>query len=180
MSIIYDICSLAKQLRMKRRMKRLKYCGNNIFIDPSVVLAGLDNIEIDDNVHIQFGCKLFGNGGGIRILTGTILANDVQIYTRNHMYDAIDLEYIPYDKRYVEKKVVINEYVWIGARATILPGVNIGEGAVIAAGAVVTKDVPAYALVGGNPAKVIKYRNVEVYKKLKESNKGYIENTKRY
>lgn len=43
-----------------------------------------------------------------------------------------------------------------------------------------TKDVPAYALVGGNPAKVIKYRNVEVYKKLKESNKGYIENTKRY
>ena len=52
--------------------------------------------------------------------------------------------------------VVIGNNVWIGDKATILPGVTIGDGAVIAANAVVTKDVPAYSVVGGNPAKVIK------------------------
>ncbi len=54
--------------------------------------------------------------------------------------------------------VVIGNDVWIGANAIILPGVNIGDGAVIGAGTVVTKDVPPYAIVGGNPARVIKYR----------------------
>ena len=52
--------------------------------------------------------------------------------------------------------VVIGNNVWIGDKATILPGVTIGDGAVIAANAVVTKDVPAYSVVGGNPARVIK------------------------
>lgn len=56
------------------------------------------------------------------------------------------------------KQVEIGHDVWIGARATILDGVKIGDGAVVAAGAVVTKDVPSYAIVGGVPAKVIKYR----------------------
>jgi acetyltransferase-like isoleucine patch superfamily enzyme len=64
------------------------------------------------------------------------------------------------------KQVEIGHDVWIGARATILDGVKIGDGAVIAAGAVVTKDVPSYAIVGGVPAKVIKYRFDE--SKIKE------------
>lgn len=64
--------------------------------------------------------------------------------------------------------IVIDDGVWIGYRSTILSGVHIGKGAVIAAGAVVTKDVPAYAIVGGVPAKVIKYRfSEEVIKKIK-------------
>jgi maltose O-acetyltransferase len=58
----------------------------------------------------------------------------------------------------VERPIVIDDDVWIGARVIILPGVHIGTGAVIGAGAVVTKDVPAYAVVGGNPARVIKMR----------------------
>jgi maltose O-acetyltransferase len=57
------------------------------------------------------------------------------------------------------KSVVIEDDVWIGTRAIILPGVTVHHGSIIAAGAVVTKDVPEYAIVGGNPAKVIKYRN---------------------
>lgn len=62
-----------------------------------------------------------------------------------------------------EKPVTIGDYVWIGARAIICPGVTIGEGAVIAAGAVVTKDVPPYAIVGGNPARYIKNRTKELH-----------------
>ena len=57
------------------------------------------------------------------------------------------------------QKVTIESDVWIGARVIILPGVTIGKGAILAAGAVVTKDVPDYAVVGGVPAKVLKYRN---------------------
>ena len=61
--------------------------------------------------------------------------------------------------------------VWIGARATILDGVRIGNGAVIAAGAVVTKDIPDYAIVAGVPAKIIKYRNIS----QKESNSSWFD-----
>jgi serine acetyltransferase len=65
--------------------------------------------------------------------------------------------------------IIIKDDVWIGANAIILSGVTIGQGALIGAGAVVTKDVPPYAIVGGNPAKVIKYRFSEkVIKKLLE------------
>jgi maltose O-acetyltransferase len=59
--------------------------------------------------------------------------------------------------------VEISDNVWIGSRATILPGVHIGEGAVVAAGAVVIRDVKDYEVVGGNPARTIKYRNQKVY-----------------
>ena len=58
--------------------------------------------------------------------------------------------------------VNIGNDVWIGARVTILPGVKIGNGAIIGAGSVVTKDVPDFAIVGGNPARVIKYRNSKI------------------
>ena len=58
-------------------------------------------------------------------------------------------------------RVVIGNNVWIGDKATILPGVTIGDGAIIAANAVVTKDVPQYSVVGGNPAKVIKINNYD-------------------
>ena len=63
-----------------------------------------------------------------------------------------------YKQGILKAKVIINEYVWIGSNATILKGVNIGRGAIIAAGAVVNKDVPEYTIVGGVPAKTIKKR----------------------
>ena len=66
---------------------------------------------------------------------------------------------------------MIGDCVWFGNKVTVLGGVTIGEGAIIAAGAVVTKDVPPLAIVGGNPAKVIKYRNADHYFKLKAEGK---------
>lgn len=79
-----------------------------------------------------------------------------------------------------ESLVVIGENVWVGSSAIILPGITIGEGAVVGAGSVVTKDVPAFAVVGGNPTKVLKYRDIERYNKLKLQDKIYLKENYNY
>ena len=78
-------------------------------------------------------------------------------------------EHIPYSPDdYIYKDIEIGDLVWCGLRVTILPGTKIGEGAIIQAGAVVRSEIPACAIVGGNPAKVFKYRNKEHFYKLKQ------------
>ena len=117
----------------------------------------------------NFSTKLsLGDNSGVgkrASLQGTVtIGNDVMmgpdciIYTVNHCFDSID---VPMIKQgfYPEEPVEIGDDVWIGGRVTILPGVKIGNHVIIAAGAVVTKDVPDYAIVGGVPAKILKFRN---------------------
>lgn len=91
------------------------------------------------------------------------------IFTANHDYDKGDT--IPYSNDVILKEVVIGNWVWCGANVTIVPGVHIGDGAIIGAGAVVTKDVPECAIVGGNPAKIIKYRDKNHFYQLKKEKK---------
>lgn len=94
----------------------------------------------------------------VTIGKNVMMGPNVAIITENHRFDRMDVP-IREQGYYDRKPVVINDDVWIGMRVIILPGVTVGKGAILAAGAVVTKDVPEYAIVGGNPAKVIKYRN---------------------
>ena len=104
--------------------------------------------------HANFGNYLKIKGNGRLILKDHIaMGEDVTIITQDHKYlqDSYD--------GFVIGDVVINNYVWIGDKSIILKGITIGDHAIVAAGAVVTKDVPDYAIVGGNPAKIIKYRN---------------------
>lgn len=169
------IISFFRRIKNKKT-KIFPHC----FVDPSVNITEPDKLILEPYVHIQPRCFLYAAGGGIQIGEGSILANDVMIFSRNHNYDSADLEYLPYDLRYINKKVTIGKYVWIGARAMILPGVNVGDGAVIAAGAVVTKDVPKCAVVGGNPAKILKYRNLDKFEMLFSSKAGYIKKHKNY
>ena len=107
------------------------------------------NIKLGKNVFINAGC-CFQDQGGIELGDGCLIGHQVVIATLNH-------DMCP-ERRggMLPKKVVLGKNVWVGAHATILPGVTIGDNAVIAAGAVVTKDVPANAVVGGVPAKVLK------------------------
>lgn len=107
------------------------------------------NITIGKNVFFNTGCS-FQDRGGIRIGDGSLIGMNVTIATLNHGL-SIETRNGTYPS-----PVVIGENVWIGSSATILPGVTIGDNAVVAAGAVVTKDVPKNTVVAGVPAKVIK------------------------
>ena len=109
-------------------------------------------ISIGKNVFINHACS-FLDMGGITIEDHVLIGPRVNLVTENHPLD-------PADRRaLVCKPVVIKRNAWIGAGATVLPGVTIGENAVVAAGAVVSKDVPANTVVGGIPAKFIKAIN---------------------
>lgn len=148
--------------------------GRNVHICPQYTISSPQNILIGD--HVWIGEKFLAKGeGGITIGNGCILSRNIEIWTSNHNYDSDDLTAIPYDRRFVLKPVTIGENVWIGSSVIILPGVSIGEGAVIGAGTVVSKNVPAYAVAAGNPVRVIKYRNKEVYNKLKGDNRIYLD-----
>ncbi|MBD0288113.1 MAG: sugar O-acetyltransferase [Flavisolibacter sp.] len=106
-------------------------------------------IQIGKNVFINHACS-FLDMGGITLEDHVLLGPKVNLITENHPLD-------PTDRRtLICKPIVIKRNAWIGAAATILPGVTVGENAVVAAGAVVSKDVPANTIVGGVPAKIMK------------------------
>ena len=117
------------------------------------------NIFIGDNSVINTRVILDGRGGKLVIGNNVDIAREVNIWTLEH--DVNDDEHCT-----IGGDVIIEDYVWIASRATILPGVRIGRGAVVACGAVVTKDVPSMSIVGGIPAKVIGKRNNNLSYKL--------------
>jgi acetyltransferase-like isoleucine patch superfamily enzyme len=117
--------------------------GNNTFIGSSTIICA-EGIEIGDDVLISWGCFIVDHNS--HALLWNDRRNDVKNwYVGEKTWDNV-----------VSKKVKIGDRSWIGFNALVLKGVCIGEGAVVGAGSVVTKDVPPYAVVGGNPARVIK------------------------
>jgi acetyltransferase-like isoleucine patch superfamily enzyme len=113
--------------------------------------------------------KIFG-AGRVNFGDNFHSGENCRILTENHDYEA---EAIPYGAKSKILTVDIGDNVWFCDSVTVLGGVSIGEGAILAAGAVVVKDVPAGAIVGGNPAKVVKYRDMDHYRKLKSEGKTH-------
>ncbi|MGZ3852712.1 MAG: DapH/DapD/GlmU-related protein [Flavisolibacter sp.] len=106
-------------------------------------------ITIGKNVFINHACS-FLDMGGITIENNVLIGPKANLITENHPLDPTER------KSLIAKAIVVKRNAWIGAAATILPGVTIGENAVVAAGAVVGKDVPANTVVAGVPAKIVK------------------------
>lgn len=126
-----------------------KEVGEGFSLFPPIYSDFGKNITIGKHVFINSGC-CFQDQGGIEIGDGCLIGHQVVFATLNHdLAPASRGDMTPAPIR-------LGKRVWVGSHATILPGVTVGDNAVIAAGAVVTKDVPADTVVGGVPAKVIK------------------------
>lgn len=122
---------------------------NSTMVFPPFQVNYGKNSRIGKNVFINFDCT-FLDLGGITIDDNVMLAPKVSLLTEGHPIDINDRQTLTAGKIHIKKNA------WIGANATILQGVTIGENAVVAAGAVVSKDVPANTVVGGIPAKLIR------------------------
>jgi len=120
----------------------------------------------------SFGDNCNFNGmrvkGGGRVTFGDNFhsGQDCLILTSNHNYDAGAA--IPYDSTYIDRDVSFGDNVWLGDRVVVMGGVEIGEGAICAAGSIVTKSVPPGAVVAGVPARVVKFRDMAHYAELKD------------
>lgn len=142
---------------------RAKKCGANVGAARLPHIGSQVTLEIGHNAGFN-GFTATGVGG-VKIGNYFHSGQNVKIMLGSHDYDHSDR--IPYGSTYTNKEVFIDDFVWIGDDVIISGNVHIGEGAIVAIGSVVVKDVPRCAIVGGNPAKVIKYRDIEHFEKLK-------------
>ena len=143
--------TLAEQTQKQEIIKELfGSVGSNPFVGDNFHCDFGQNIHVGDNFHADYNCTML-DLAEIRIGNNCLIGPDVGIYTAGHRLEPegrmLDVYGLP---------IAIGNDVWIGGHSTILPGVSIGDGAVVAAGAVVTKDVEPNTIVGGVPANVIK------------------------
>lgn len=142
-----------------RFLDRLRLSGKFVRLNGTFNVSGKFGIALGNNVHIENGA-FFRAAGGLIIGDNAHVSRNVSIYTTNHDYQK---QVLPYDSRMIYKPVIIEKNVWVGRGVSIVPGVQIGEGSIIGMGSTVVKDVPKFSIVGGNPAKGIKNRDVTAY-----------------
>lgn len=138
------------------------HCGKNVMLKPSTsIFKGIENFYFSNDIRIARYAVIYSTLAKVKIGSKVAIAPYLKIITGNHQFDDVghfifdnDVEKQPEN----DKDVIIEGDNWIGINVTILSGVTVGRGSVIAAGAVLNKSVPPYAIVGGVPAKVLKYR----------------------
>lgn len=129
--------------------------GKDVNIEKRAIFGPL--LNIGDNSGIGINCEVYGP---VTIGRDVMMGPEVVIYTSGHKHDKVDIPMIKQGSDEI-RPVTIGNDVWIGRRAIIMPGVKIGDGCIIGAGAVVTKDIPNYSVACGVPAKVVKSRKDE-------------------
>lgn len=147
--------SLFKAFRAFVGRRLLAQCGDRVNIEHGATFGRGDKIWLGHDSDLGIDCDLRGE---VHIGNYSFMGPEVIIWTTNHRIDRLDIPMM-HQGTTPEQPVWIGNDVWIGTRAILLAGVHVGDHAVVAAGAVVTKDVPEWAIVGGNPARVIRYRN---------------------
>ncbi len=130
----------------------LRECGKNVNIEKGAMFSS--NVSLGDNSGIGVNAVVASD---VTIGRDVMMGPECYIYTHNHGMERTDIPMWRQKSSEIEPVHIGND-VWIGSRVTILPGVTIGDGCVIGASSVVTKDVEPYTIVAGNPAKVVKRR----------------------
>ncbi|RGD94680.1 acyltransferase [Clostridiales bacterium AM23-16LB] len=161
--------------KLVRKMQRKYYtyevkksaalCGNNIIANYKTIVT--NKTYLGNNVN--FNGMVIQGDGIVKIGNNFHSGTECLMITSDHDYDFGDA--VPYGETYIDKDILIEDNVWLGSRVIILGGVSIGEGAIIQAGSTVVTDVPPYAICGGHPARVFKYRDIKHYVALKNAGK---------
>ena len=147
---------LTRWTRLVRRIiccPLFDHCGENVNVENRAYFAKGNGISIGSGSGLGVNCLVHGP---LEMGDNVMMGPDVVILTHSHKFDRTDIPMCQQGS--VVKNVTIGNDVWIGMRAVIMPGVKIGNGVIIGSGSIVTKDIPDYAVVGGVPARIIKYR----------------------
>lgn len=167
---LYNIITIVRRMRTHWYtflFKRMLHSYGSVGVNNFCKVAR--TVKVDVGYHLNSNGLIITGTGGVKIGDYFHTGSNCKIMLGSHDYD--HGEAIPYGSTYVERFVEIDDFMWLGSDVTVSGNVKIGEGAIVAIGSVVVKDVPPYAIVGGNPAKVIKYRDIEHFRKLKQEKK---------
>jgi maltose O-acetyltransferase len=149
---------VSKKIRQICGKAMFAKCGVNVNIERGADFGSGRRIEIGNHSGIGKRCSLRWE---VTIGDYVMMGPEVVIISQNHLFNRTDTP-MALQGFGDPKRIIIGNDVWIGWGVMILPGVKIGDGAIVGAGAVVTKDVPPYSIVAGNPAKVVKMRESQV------------------
>jgi maltose O-acetyltransferase len=131
-------------------------CGNNVIIKSRAYFGMGHNVSIGDRSQLGKNMKAESD---LELGDDVVMGPDVVMLSSSHAFESVSMPINQQGGR-ARRPVTIGNDVWIGTRVIILPGIRVGDHAIIGAGSVVTKNVPPLAIIGGNPAKVIRFRSV--------------------
>ncbi|HIL19889.1 MAG TPA: acyltransferase [Gammaproteobacteria bacterium] len=165
--LIHAFLQYSSKCRSRYLERRYRKSGLNIKTNGPGRISGLEGLQIGENVHIGEGYHIDARGK-VSIGDNVHISRNVVIYSTSHNFDG---ERVPYDSGLRKKSVVIGDNVWLGMNVIVLPGAEIGEGAIVGAGAVVAGEVAPCSINVAIKAKEIKFRDKDIYQKNIMSNR---------
>lgn len=146
-----------KKHYISKRKANIEIGENCVIKNKAIISCQSGNVSIGDNSALGRSAEIICHNADVKIGCWVRIAAGTILITNSHSYDDIELPI--FQQPFVHKSIKIEDDVWIGRNVIILPGITIGKGSIVAAGAVVTKNIPSYSIFGGLPAKLIRKRN---------------------
>ena len=159
--VVYRLANLHRLDRVKRLRGwyysgLLAHAGTSLRVAEQVMINSPEHVSVGDNCYIGTGAQLYPWNAPITIGSNVLIAAGVRMITRKHGF--ANMSHPMARQGYTNAPIVIEDDVWIGFGAVILPGVTVGRGSIVGSNAVVTRSVEPYSIVGGVPARLIRRR----------------------